>query len=220
MALLNDGLTAGTAGATGAANATRATGSSTSVATGVMGAGAGSTGASGATANTGPALPEDATGATGAPGSGTTTVVASTGEGIEDAPGATGTSTATVAMVGTTTAGTARTTGKSRQEYPDETQEIISLPALKANLYKELYKTPTYEQRRLAAQSHALLLQDSPVIIQLNDAENNLFVGIINIPKSSTIRVLHSFEVRTNPFRRIFPHRWKDSISCGLWILC
>ena len=102
-------------------------------------------------------------------------------------------------MVWTTNAGTARTTGTASQEDPDETQASISLPAPKANLSKELCKTPTHEQRRQAAQLHAFLFQDSPYTNQLNDAENNPLVGIINIPKSSTARFLHYFGVGTNP---------------------
>ena len=105
-----------------------------------------------------------------------------------------------VAMVGTTTSRTARTTGTAIQEEdPDETQASISLPAPKANLAKDLNKTPLYEQRRLAAQLHAFLLQESPDLTQLNDAENKPVMGITNIPKSSTIRVLHSFGVGANP---------------------
>ena len=103
-------------------------------------------------------------------------------------------------MVGTTDSGTSRTTGTANQEEdPDETQAIIILTAPKENLAKELEKTPLYEQILLAAQIYALLLQESPDITHLNDAENKPSVGIINIPKSSTIRVLHSFGVGTNP---------------------
>ena len=73
-------------------------------------------------------------------------------------------------MVGTTNAGTALTTGTATQEDPDETQASISLPAPKANLSKDLYKTPNHKQRRLEAQIHAFLLQDSPNLTQLNYA--------------------------------------------------
>ena len=46
----------------------------------------------------------------------------------------------------------------------------------------KLDKTPTHEQFP-AAQLHAFLLQDSPDLTQLNDAEKKPVVGIINIPK-------------------------------------
>ena len=95
-------------------------------------------------------------------GAGTATVVASTGEGRTGAPRATDTTAAIDAMVGTINAGTACIRGTSIQEDPDETQESIRLPATKFNLAKELYKTPTHEQRRLAAQIHTFLLHDSP----------------------------------------------------------
>ena len=102
-------------------------------------------------------------------------------------------------MFGTTNTGTACTTGIESQGDPDKTHAIISLPAPKANLAKEFKKTPTHKQRRLADHIHAFLLQDSPDQTQINDAENKAVVGIINIPKSSTIWVLHSFVVGTNP---------------------
>ena len=196
MAPLNYGPTAGTSGTAGA------TGNTTSVTTGIVGAGAGSTGAAGATAiendatDDGAALPAYTTGTSG---TGTAIFVASTGAGSAGAPGSTGTSTATAVMVGTTKAGTARTTGIAIQEDIDKTQVRISLPAPKANLAKELYNTPTHKQRCLPAQIHAFLLQESPNLTQLNDDEKQPVMGIINIPKSSTIRVLHSFGVRTNP---------------------
>ena len=61
----------------------------------------------------------------------------------------------------------------------------------------KLDKTLTHEQF-LTAQLHAFLHQDSPNPTQINDAKNKPVVEIINIPKSSTIRVLHSFVVGTN----------------------
>ena len=103
-------------------------------------------------------------------------------------------------MVGTTNTRTALTLGTASQDNKtDETQESISLPAPNSNLAKELHNTPTHNQLRLASQIHAFLLQDSPDLTQLDDAENKPIVEIINIPKSSTIRVLHSFGVGTNP---------------------
>ena len=212
MASLDDGLTAGTAGTEGKVSAVRITGITTGVATGVAGAGAGrkaavgakstsnSAAAMGTTADAGTALPADATGAAGSAGTGTDTVVKRNGTGSAGDPRATYTSTFTAAMVGTTNAGTARTMGTaSQEEYPDETQAITSLTAPKENLAKELDKTPLYEQIRLEDDIHALHLQDSPNLTHLNDAENKPAVGIMNIPKSSTIRVLHSFGVGTNP---------------------
>ena len=64
---------------------------------------------------------------------------------------------------------------------------------------KELDKTPTHDHFRIAAHLQAFLLHDSPDLTQINDAENKPVVGIINIPKSSTIQVLHSFGVGINP---------------------
>ena len=49
------------------------------------------------------------------------------------------------------------------------------------------------------AHFHIFLLHESPNITHINDAENRPVVGIINIPKPSTIWVIHSFGVRTNP---------------------
>ena len=167
-------------------------GSATGVTTGVTGEGADRTGAAGATftangaadmvavADTGAALPDDVAGAAGA---GTATVVMSTGAGRAGEPRATGTSEATDAMVGTTNSGTTCTTGTSIQEDPDETQASIGLPEPKANLKKDLYKTPTHEQCRLAAHIHASLLQGSLALTQINDGENKPVAGIINIPK-------------------------------------
>ena len=198
MASLNDGPASGTAGATGRA-------------TGVAGSGSGCTGAAsakaaanaaaamGATADSGAALPADATGSAGAAGTGTYTVFTSTGAGSKGAPRATYKSTSTAAMVRTTNTGTARTTGTASQENPDKIQASISLPSPKANLAKDINKTPTHDQFCLVAQLCAFLIHDSPDLTQLNDAEKNPVVGIINIPKSSTIRVLHSFGVGTNP---------------------
>ena len=75
---------------------------------------------------------------------GTSTVVAITRSGITGAPISTGRSTATAAMVVTTTAGTALTKGTTSQaDKKDKTQEIISLPSPKANLAKDLHKNPT-----------------------------------------------------------------------------
>ena len=96
-----------------------------------------STAAMVAMANAGTALPADATGAAGTAGAGTATVIARTRVGISGAPGAADTSTSTAAMVGITNAGTARTTVTAiQEEYPDETQASIILPAPKANLSK------------------------------------------------------------------------------------
>ena len=108
-------------------------------------------------------------------------------------------------MIGTTNDGTARTTSTASQEEPYETQARISLSAPKANLDKDLYRTPTHYQSNLLAQLHAFLLQDSPNLTQLNDAENKPVVRIINYPKSSTIRVLHSFGIGTNPIGGSYP---------------
>ena len=122
MVSLDDGPTAGTAGAAGAAITI---GSSTGITTGVAGAGAGCTGAAGATvtwnsadamgdtADNCPALPADAT--CDATSAGTDNVVASTGADSAVAPGSIGTSADTAAMVGTTKAGTSRTTGTASQ---------------------------------------------------------------------------------------------------------
>ena len=218
MASLNDGLTTGTADAAGAAGATVGTGSASGVATGVAGTGAGCSGAGagctgaagatatanaaaamGATADAGAALLADSTGAAGAAGADTSIVIISTGAGSAGAPGATSTSTEMAVMVGMANSGTARTMGTASQEDPDETHASISLPTPKYNLAKDLDKTPNHEHRRLAVQLQAFLLQDSPDLTQLNDAENKPVVGIINIPKSSTIQVLHSFGVGINP---------------------
>ena len=106
MVSINDGPTAGAAGATYI---------STSVSTGVAGAGAGCKGTVGTTATA------NAVAAIGA----TATVAASNGAGSAGAPRATGTSTATAVMVGTTKAGTNRTTGKAIKEYSDKTQERL-----------------------------------------------------------------------------------------------
>ena len=206
MELLDDGQTVGASCATSATGATGTTGS----ATGVVGAVAGSTGIVGATAransaatmgsvanaDAGAALPADAAGAVG---TGTATVVVSTRSGSTGATRATGRSTATSAMVVTTISGTSLTTGtKIQADKTDGTQVSISLPLPKANLAKYIHKTPTYDQRSLGAQLHTFLLQDSPDLTQSNNDENKPVMGIINIPKSSTIRVLHSFGFGTN----------------------
>ena len=202
MASLDDGLRAGTAGvsgATGSATGITVAGSgrkTNAATTGTVNAAA----AIFATADAGTAFPADATGAAGAASTVTDTVVASTRVGISGSPGAIGTSTDTATIVRTTNTGTARTTVTASEEgYPDKTQASISLPAPKANLAKDLDKTPLYKQRRLVALLHAFLLQYSLDLTKLNDAENKPVVEIINIPKSSTIQVLHSFGVRTNP---------------------
>ena len=195
MASLDDGLTAGTTDAAGAAIAagTADNAGATGSTTGVAGAGAGRKAAAGA-------------GATANDGADTATVVASTGSGSSGDPGATETSTSMAAIVRTTNTGTACTTGTaSQEEDTDETQASISLHAPKANLAKEINKTPLYKKCRLAAQLHTFLLQDSPNLTQINDAENKPAVGIINIPISSTIRVLHSFVVGTNPIGGSYP---------------
>ena len=153
----------------------------------------------GATAGAGAALPEDAKGAPGAAGAGTASAVVITGAGSAGAPRTTSTSTSMAAMVWKTNAVTFRTTGTASQEDRDEKQASIILPSPKANLSKELYNNPTDEQRGLAAQFHDFFLQDSPDLTHLNDAGKRPVVGIINIPKSITIRVLHSFGVGTNP---------------------
>ena len=159
----------------------------------------------GTTANVRAALPVDATDAAVADGTGTSTVVVSNGAGSVGEPRATGTSTSTAAIVGTTNSGTACTTGKASQEYPEENQASISLTTPKANLAKDIDKNPTQNQRRILAHLHIFLLQDSTDLTQLNDAKNMPFTGIINIPKSSTIRVVHSFGVETNPIGGSFP---------------
>ena len=146
MASLDDGPTTGTTGAADAADAT----------------------CMGATVDVGADLPADTAGAAGP---GTATVIASTGAGSAGASGATGTSTATAAMVETTNAGTNHTTGTASQECPDKTQASISLPSPKDNPAKEIYKTPTHEHIRLAAQLCAFLIQDSLDLIQFNDYE-------------------------------------------------
>ena len=190
MVLINDRPTAGTSGVTGSA-------------TGVAGTGAGSTGATGATAtgndvaDSGAALLADTTGTAN---TGTSTVVASTSAGRTGAAGATGRSTATSDMVITTVNGIALATGTAIQaDKIDETQERISLPPTKANLAKELHNNQTNEHHLLTAQIHTFLLQESPNLTQLNDAENNPVVGTLNIPKSIMIRVLHYFGAGTNP---------------------
>ena len=68
-----------------------------------------------------------------------------------------------------------------------------------ATLAKDIQKTLLGDQNRLSAQIHTFLLQDSLDIIKINNSDKNPVVGIINIPKSSTIRVLHYFGVGTNP---------------------
>ena len=195
MASLNDGPATGTVRATGSA-------------TGVAGARAGSTGAVGATATANAAAAMGATSDAGtalsadaasAACTGTATVFASNGACSVGALGATCTLTSTAAMFGMSNAVTACVPGTESQEYPDKTQASTSLPAPKANLTKDLYKTPTHEQCQLTAQIHAFLFHDPPDLTHLNDSENKPDVGIINTPKSSTIQVLHSFGVGTNP---------------------
>ena len=137
MASLDDGPTAGTAVAAGAADAAAgATGSST----GVVGAGASCTGAFGTIdtenavasivprADAGDALPADNTGAAAGAvaGAGTDTVVTSNGVGRAGAPGATGTSTVTAAMVGTTKSSTARTVESTLFYLSVKYREMIS----------------------------------------------------------------------------------------------
>ena len=200
MASLDDGTTTGADGPTGSAGAGGDTGP-TSGATDVLDAGAGVSGGATATVNATDAMGATADGDTALTANADgTTGVGNAGAGGAGIDGATGTSTAPTAMVATTTAGTALTTGTTiHTDKTDRTQAAINLPLPTANLAKELDKTPIHEQRRLAAQLHAFLLQDSPDLTQLNDAENKPVEGIINIRKSSTIRVLHSFGVGTNP---------------------
>ena len=185
MALLDNRMTAGASGAT-------------SGATCVLGPGVGSTGAAsratanvaaamGSAADTSVTITSDAAGATG---------VTNTRAG---AAGDTCTSITTVAMVSTIASGATLTTGtSSHEDKTNKTQATIRLPSPKANPNKDLHKTPINNQRRLMAHFHIFLLHDSPNITHINDAENRPVVGIINIPKSSTIWVLRSFGVRTN----------------------
>ena len=183
--------------------------------TNVVGAGSGSTGAigttatanaaaaMGATVDAGAALPEDATGPTG---TGTSTVIARNGVVSAGSPRVTETSKSTAAMVEKTNVITDLNTGiTSQANKKDKTQATISLPEPKASLAKELYKTPTHQQRCLAAQLQKLLLQDSPDLTKLNGAGKKPVVGIINIPKSSTTRVLQSFVIGTNPIVGSYP---------------
>ena len=102
-------------------------------------------------------------------------------------------------MVGKTNSSTNPHHGHSNPRRRSRRDSGISLPAPKANLTKELDKTPIYEQSCLVAQLHAFLLQDSPDITQLNFSKIKAVLRIINIPKSSMIRVLHFFGVGTNP---------------------
>ena len=77
----------------------------------------------------------------------------------------TGKSTTTTAMVATTAAGTALTTGTAiHTNNSYGTQAFISLTSPTDSLAKELDKYPIHEQHRLEAQLHAFLLQDSPNI--------------------------------------------------------
>ena len=111
----------------------------------------------GTTADAGAALPEDTTGATGA---GTTTVVTRTGAGSAGAPGSIDKSIATAAMVGTTDAGTAPTTGTAIQaNKTDENQASIILTAPNANLAKDIHKTPTHKKICIASHINAFLIQ-------------------------------------------------------------
>ena len=187
MALLDDGMTVGADGAT-------------SGATGVSGTRAGGMRAVGATVtanavatmgaveDAGVALAVVVTGVCGATGD------------VSTGAGGAGTSTATAAMVTTADAGADLTTGTvNHEEKTNKTQATISLPSPTGNLAKELHKTPIDNQRLLSVQIHTFLLQESPDLTQINDAENSPVVGIINIPKSSTIWVLHSFGVSNNP---------------------
>ena len=186
MASLDDRLTAAADGTTGSATGVAAaTATENSAAT------------MGTAADAITTLPEDSFSATR---TGTSTVSASTGAGIKGASRSTGRSKAMAAMAVTTNVGTALTTGTARQaDKTDNTQASIILPSPKANIDKDIHKTPTNGQRRLSTQIHTLLLQDSPDITHINDSENKPVAGIINIPKSITIRALHSFGVGTNP---------------------
>ena len=90
-------------------------------------------------------------------------------------------------------------TSRHLSKIPEDTHDTFYNSASFRRDLGNLNKNPTHEQSRLSSQLHAFLPQDSPDLTQLNDAENKPVVGIINIPKSSTIRVLHSFGVGTNP---------------------
>ena len=91
-------------------------------------------------------------------------------------------------MVSTTAAGVALTTGSaSHEDKTNKTQATIILNLPTAKLDKELQTTPIKDQIRLVAQLHTFLLQDSTNLTQINGAENKPVMGIINIPKSSTI---------------------------------
>ena len=139
----------------------------------------------------------DAGGATGA---------VSAGAGGAGGAGDTYISTSTSSMVSTTDAGTSLTRWTSIHEHKTNgTQATIILTSPMSNLAKELHKTIIDEQCRLASQLHTFLLRDSPDLTQLNDAENKPVAEITTIPKSSTIWVLHSFGVGTNPIGRSYP---------------
>ena len=93
-------------------------------------------------------------------------------------------------------------TSRHLSKIPEDTHDTFYNSASFRRDLDNLNKNPTHEQIRLSSQIHAFLPQDSPDLTQLNYAENKPVVGIINIPKSSTIRVLHSFRVWTNPVGR------------------
>ena len=150
---------------------------------GLMTSASGATGATGTETNVAASI----AGAAGT-GTGTVTVIMSTGTGSTGTARAIGRPISTDTMVVTTTTGTVLTTGTVFQiDKTGETQSSISLPLPKANLAKEIHQTPIHNQSRLAAHLHDFLLQDSPDLTQINDAENKPVMGIINIPKLITI---------------------------------
>ena len=193
MTKLDDGTAARAASATGTAGAAVSAGKSvkegTSGAAGdtsVVVSGAGDTGATGATGTANATTPIGSAAVTGAAlTTGTTYDTSTTGD--------------TGAAADAVTAYTTGAVGAKDKDKNQETKANIVLPPPTSTLAKEIPKNPLEEKCGIADHIHTLFLQYSQYLTQLDDTYNKPVVGIINMPKSSTIRFLHSFGSGKNP---------------------
>ena len=171
-------------------------------AAGAASTGAGGTGTAGATdtANSAASMVSAATTGAAAAAGATLATGAASATATPGVTGATSTTCAIVVVANTVTPnapGTVNTNAVSAADQETQSNIILSSPT--STLDKDFHKTLLNEQLRLEAQLHTFLLQDSPDLEKLNDTDNNPVLGIINIPKSSTIRVIRFFGVVTNP---------------------
>ena len=83
-----------------------------------------------------------------------------------------------------------------------EVQEVTAvtiLPEPRAAIAREFHKLSLVEQRSLAAKLHAFLTTENTDLSKLNAPENKPTTCLINIPKSNSVRVIHSIGFGTSP---------------------